>query len=79
MANLSIRNLKQEVYKELQQRSLEHGISMEEEVRQIITKAVAAPRRISEVFVANFGKDNGIDLNKKLFKHKAHTPLEFKE
>ena len=56
MANLSIRKLDHDVYKQLQMRSLKHGVSMEEEVRQIIFLAVSAPERISDVFVACFGK-----------------------
>jgi len=69
MANISVRNLDAKIYTQLQLRASKHGISMEEEVRQIISQAVSTPERISEVFQQYFGKKNGIDL----------APMDFSE
>lgn len=76
MANLSVRKLDDNVYKQLRVRAAKHGVSLEEEARQIISQAVAAPERISTVFRKHFGYENGIDLE--IEKHrKPHDPMEF--
>jgi plasmid stability protein len=62
MANLSIRKLDQKIYEKLHIRAAKHGVSMEEEVRQIITQAVAAPDQLGELFKQYFGASNGVDL-----------------
>lgn len=77
MANLSVRNLDNSIYKQLRIRSLKHHVSMEEEVRRIIAQAVCAPEKISDIFSACFGPEKGIDL--KLEKHAPHYPLDFLE
>jgi plasmid stability protein len=63
MANLSVRKLDNAVYERLRVRAAKHGVSMEEEARQIIYQAVAAPERISEVFHKYFSAQNGLDLD----------------
>lgn len=78
MASFSVRKLDDQVYESLKMRAAYHGISMEEEVRQIIYQAVSMPKRISEVFKSNFGYKNGIDLD--LSDHrKGHNPMDFDE
>ena len=77
MASLSIRKLDDRVYESLRIRAAKHGISMEEEVRNIIRQAVSAPGSISEVFRLNFGKNNGVDLEN--LAHKPHYPMDFDE
>lgn len=62
MASLSIRKLDPKLYERLRIRAARHGISMEEEVRKIIAKAVSAPDSITEIFAQNFGSRNGLDL-----------------
>lgn len=76
MASLSVRKLDDQVYERLRLQSLKHHVSMEEEARQIIARAVATPD-IRSVFAECFGEKNGIDLE--LPQHKAHKPLDFKE
>ncbi len=76
MPNLSIRKLDQNVYERLRILAFKHHISMEEEVRQIIYKAVSAPEKMSGVFLNYFGPDNGIDLDL-LNQRKAHSPMDF--
>jgi plasmid stability protein len=45
MAILSIRKLDDETCEQLRARAARHGLSMEEEVRQILKRAVAPPER----------------------------------
>ena len=45
MPSLSIRKIDQEVYDRLRVRAAENGVSMEEEVRQLITRSVSAPKK----------------------------------
>lgn len=77
MASLSIRKLDDNIYECLRIRAAKHGVSMEEEVRKIIYRAVSAPDSISEIFKQNFGNKNGVDLD--LLAHKPHHPMDFDE
>lgn len=78
MANLSIRKLDPLIYKALCMRAAKHGVSMEEEVRQIICQTVTAPDSIGEVFCKYFGDQNGVDLESVML-HKPHEPMDFNE
>jgi len=62
MANLSVRKLDDHIYMKLRQRAEKHHVSMEEEVRQIISQVVSPPERISDVFRKHFGRHHGVDL-----------------
>lgn len=75
MASLSIRKLNDQVYHQLRERAEKHHISIEEEVRQIITQAVDAPEKISDVFLHYFGQKNGIDISLPI--RSVHQPIEF--
>lgn len=76
MASLSVRKLEQEVYNKLRVRAAKHGVSMEEEVRQIISQVVNSPDSINDVFNKYFGEKRGIDL-KLLSEKKPHDPMDF--
>ena len=76
--NLSVRKLDPQIYENLRMRAVKHGISMEEEVRQIICQAVGAPDKLSDVFLHYFGSENGIDLDL-LSQRKPHNPMDFNE
>jgi len=78
MASLSVRKLDDGVYEQLRIRAAKHGVSMEEEARQIISQVVKAPVKISEVFRKHFGHDNGIDLDLP-DRHSPHHPMDFDE
>lgn len=78
MANLCVRKLDNAVYEQLRARAAKHGVSMEEEVRQIIYQVVRAPNKLSAVFSQYFGNDNGIDLNTIGHRH-PHEPMDFNE
>lgn len=79
MANLSIRKLDKYAYSQLRIRAAKHGVSMEEEARQIIYQAVSAPEKISSVFLKYFGEKNGVDLDLDLNRREPHEPLDFNE
>ena len=78
MANLSIRQLDSRAYNLLRIRAAKHGVSMEEEIRQIIYQAVSVPEKMSGVFQQYFGRKNGVDLNLSN-QRKPHEPMDFDE
>jgi len=78
MANLSIRKLDEKTYAQLRIRAAKHGVSMEEEARQIIYLAVSAPESISSIFKVHFGSKHGFNLSH-LHKKKPHEPMDFDE
>jgi len=75
MANLSVRKLDKNIYKQLRIRAANHGVSMEEEVRQIIYTALTASENISTIFQKYFGRENGVDLD--ISDHSPHYPMDF--
>ncbi len=79
MRSISVRKLDKEAYEQLRIRAAKHGVSMEEEARQIIYQAVSAPDSIPEVFRKCFGYKNGVDLDKHLNPRKPHKPMDLDE
>ena len=77
MANLSVRNLDDRTYQRLRIRAAEHGISMEEEARQILKRAVAPPERLGDLFLSYFGPEKGTDLQ--LPTREPHEPPDLAE
>ena len=73
MGNLSVRKLDDETMERLRIRAAEHGISMEEEARQIISQAVSAPGKLGDLAVALFGQTHGVHLE--LMDRTAHEPM----
>jgi antitoxin FitA len=74
MANLSIRKLDDEVFSKLRMIASQHGVSMEEEVRQILTKTVLQQVKLGDLALQLFGNEQGIELE--LPKHFAHKPMD---
>jgi plasmid stability protein len=62
MASLTIRKLDDQTYERLKDRAVRDGVSMEEEVRRILARAVAPPGRLGDLFVKTFGRARGLDL-----------------
>lgn len=77
MASLSVRKIDDGVFERLRVRAAEHGVSMEEEVRRIIRRAVAAPERLGELAVRCFGSSHGVELE--LPPRPPHDPLDLDE
>ncbi len=77
MASISIRNLKEETYEAIKTRALKRGLSMEEEVRQLLEQASLETESIPETFKRFFGKSNGVELEQVLEEHRGtHGPME---
>ncbi len=76
MASLSIRRIDDDLYERLRVRAAEHGVSMEEEVRRILQRAIAAPERLGDLALEYFG-DNGVELT--LPPREPHAPMAFGE
>jgi antitoxin FitA len=65
MGTLTIRRLDPAVKERLRVRAAEHGHSMEEEARRILSESCGqAPRaeNLADIAVRLFGEDNGIEL-----------------
>jgi plasmid stability protein len=75
LASLSIRKLDDETYDRLRARATRRGVSMEEEVRQILKRAVAPPERLGDLFLKVFGPDRGADLE--ISSREPHEPMSF--
>ncbi len=74
MASLSIRKLDDEIYDRLRDRATRKGVSMEEEARQILKRAVSPPERLGDLFLKVFGPAKGVDLE--LPPREPHEPLD---
>lgn len=74
MANLSVRKLDDNTYERLRIRASQHGVSMEEEARRILKRAIAAPERIGDLFLKYFGPTNGVELE--LPPREPHDPID---
>jgi antitoxin FitA len=74
LASLSIRKLDDEIYDRLRDRASRKGVSMEEEARQILTRAVAPPERLGDLFLKVFGPTGGVDLE--IPPREPHEPLD---
>jgi plasmid stability protein len=67
--------LDDETYDRLRVRAVQHGVSMEEEVRQILKRAVSPPERLGDLFLKAFGPARGADLD--LPPREPHEPVDF--
>jgi plasmid stability protein len=74
VASLSIRKLDDETYNRLRDRAARHGVSMEEEVRQLLKSVVAPPERLGDLFLKIFGPSKGADLE--LPTREPHEPID---
>ncbi len=74
MASLSVRKLDDDTLKGLRIRAAQHGVSMEEEVHQILEQAVATPERLGDLAVHLFSPAYG-DEELKLPERDIHEPI----
>jgi plasmid stability protein len=72
LASLTIRKLDDQTYECLKDRAARDGVSMEEEARRILDRAVAPPGRLGDLFLATFGPERGVGL--RLPRRKPHAP-----
>jgi len=77
MPSLSVRKVDEETLRQLRMQAAKHGVSMEEEVRQIIKRAVSTPEDIGDLAVRLFYPAyNGDGLV--LPEREIHDPLSLK-
>ena len=64
MVAMNIRNLDPKVHRGLRDRAARRGVSMEEEVRRILTRAASPsePGNLADLFLSTFGARHGIAL-----------------
>lgn len=77
MANLSIRRLDDDIVVQLRIKAARHGVSMEEEVRQILKHAAGTPERLGDLAVSLFSPLYGDDLV--LAERETDEPMTFPE
>lgn len=78
MASLSVRKLDDDTLRRLRVRAAQHGISMEEEVRQIIKQAVSTPERLGDLAIRLFAPAYG-GPELELPERETTDPMEFPE
>jgi len=77
MPSLSVRKIAVGTLSLLRQQAAKHGVSMEEEVRQIIKQSVSTPENLGDMAVRLFSPAYGkkaIDIAPR----EVHEPLHFK-
>ena len=74
MPSLSVRRLDQVTYDQLRIRAANEGVSLEEEARRILKRAVAAPEKLTDVARELFGPEFGVALD--LPNREPHEPLD---
>lgn len=74
MANLSIRKLDEDVFSRLRVLASTHGVSMEEEVRQILKQAVTQQIKLGDMALQLFGEEQGVELE--LPEYTGHEPMD---
>jgi plasmid stability protein len=65
VASVTIRNLDEDLKRRLRMRAAEHGRSMEEEVREILRRAISgvvAPKKFGQAIHARFAAIGGVEL-----------------
>ncbi len=77
MPSLSVRKLDEDTFRQLRVQAAKHGVSMEEEVRRIIKRAVTTPENLGDLAVRLFSAAyNGDEL--RLPQRETHAPATFK-
>jgi plasmid stability protein len=75
MASLSIRKLDDDILCLLRVQAAKHGVSMEEEVRQILKRAVSTPESLGDFAVKLFSPVYGDELE--IAARETYKPLSF--
>ena len=76
MPSLSVRKIDEETLRLLRIQAASHGFSMEEEVRQILKRAVSTPKCLGDLAVKLFSPAYGND-ELMLPERESHEPLKF--
>ena len=76
MPSLSVRKIDEDTMRLLRIQAAKHGASMEEEVRQILKRAVSTPENLGDLAVRLFSPAYGND-ELPLPARETHEPLNF--
>jgi len=76
MASISVRKLDDETIKRLKIQAVYHGVSMEEEARNILTEGVAPQERLGDAVMQIFEPLYG-DYTLEIPKREIHDPIDF--
>jgi plasmid stability protein len=76
MPSISVRKIDEETLGRLRIQAAKHGVSMEEEVRQIIKRSVSTPEQLGDLAVKLFGPAyNEEELH--IPERETHQPVNF--
>jgi len=76
MPSLSVRKIDEETLSQLRIQAAKHGVSMEEEVRQIIKRSVSTPEKLGDLAVRLFNSAySGEELD--IPEREIHDPVSF--
>ena len=78
MPGISVRKLKEETIQQLRIQAKSHGVSMEEEVRQIIARGVSSPEPLGTLAVKLFASAYDMDNELEIQQRNTYAPIEFK-
>ena len=76
MPSLSVRKIDEDIMRRLRIQAAKHGTSMEEEVRQILKRAVTTPENLGDLAVRLFSPAYGNE-ELTLPERETHKPLSF--
>ena len=76
MPSISVRKIDEETLGQLRIRAAKHGVSMEEEVRQIIKRSVSTPEQLGDLAIKLFSPAyNSEELH--IPERETHEPVNF--
>lgn len=76
MPSISVRKIDEETLARLRIQAAKHGVSMEEEVRQIIKRSVSIPEQLGDLAIKLFSAAyNGEELQ--IPERETHEPVSF--
>lgn len=79
MGSISVRKLDKETIEGLRERAARHGVSMEEEVRQILRDAIEPRETLGQLARRYFGPEHGLKDFELPSRGGPHEPLDFSE
>jgi plasmid stability protein len=79
MASISVRKLDADVFQQLKKQAQHHGVSMEEEARQILTRGVIVQEGLGDAAVRLFGDLYQDDDDLPIPPREIHQPLNLQE
>ena len=79
MGSISVRKIDDDILEGLRIRASRRGVSMEEEVRQILKDVVKPPERLGDIALRYFGPEHGLKDFELPSRGEPHEPIDFSE